>query len=153
MNICLCAFIMWTNIWSYNYEKWDTVLAVLRHFESSDGYNCTPRYEEKFLMRHRNSIVMKRLIAEYGERDAASSFGPYQVMLVVAWERGFKNSPDWLQVYNNNEMVAIAQLNWIESQVGDNLFKIFLRWNGSVNYANKAVAYWHKLEKGNVRWQ
>ncbi len=123
------------------------ILKTIKFMESSGGINSKPRFEPDFLERYRNTDIMQYLISKYGEKDAASSFGPYQIMLLKSHEMGFPFSPKELSDPANNEMVA---KKIVESYIAKklDLKNIFKRYNGggdkAERYAEKAMAHYNK---------
>jgi hypothetical protein len=62
------------------------MLWALAGVESSFGANCKPRYESAYMpegLYYRQSPSMRELYRKYG-RDAAASYGPWQLMLCNA---------------------------------------------------------------------
>jgi hypothetical protein len=123
------------------------ILKTIKMMESSGGINSKPRFEPGFLERYRNTDIMQYLISKYGEKNAASSFGPYQIMLLKSHEMGFPFSPEELSDPANNEMVA---KKIVESYIAKklDLKNIFKRYNGggekAERYAEKAMAHYNK---------
>lgn len=133
---------------AYNFH-FPSIMQTLYLMESDEGRNTKSRFEKKFLEKYREKGMMPELIQQYGERAAASSYGDYQIMLVVAWERGFKVSPEQLEFPTLNKKVAEAQVNYIISKVGYNPEAIFRRYNGggSPVYIEKAMIYYDQFVK------
>lgn len=119
----------------------DRVLWVIKQLESSGGKNCKPRFEPEFLKRYGTSGNMPELRKLYGDQDAASSFGPYQIMLSTANE--YEDiSPQELAKPVNNERIArqIVEKYFNQYKDQDNhLWMIFKRYNGGDQYANRGV--------------
>lgn len=120
--------------------KYEHILYAIRVMESSDGLNNKPRFEPEFLRKYKNKGIMPILIEKYGAKNAASSFGNYQILLVTANElyKTTDISPEGLSNPYINEMVAMKFVNkWMVQYKGD-VKKLFLRYNGSHDYANRA---------------
>jgi hypothetical protein len=113
---------------------------AIAEIESSNGKNIGPRYEPGFYQKYKKKGMMPDLIMRFGKKPAASSYGKYQIMLVVAWEYGFKFTPDELADEVNNTKVHNAIVDRIISKTGDDegfIEKIGQRYNGSVAYGKK----------------
>lgn len=123
---------------------------AIRHVESSDGTNCAARFEPGFLKKYGAKHPMPELRKLYGDQAAASSYGPYQIMICRAWELGFKESPEWLAVPENNKLVFDKLLDKSIRRYGDRseepvIKRIAGRYNGSGEtgrYAQKVWSYY-----------
>lgn len=69
-------------------------LAALADIESSFGRDLGPRYEAAF--DKGGPLYHPKAFAAWG-RASACSWGPWQIMGVVAWELGYKRDPQLLQ--------------------------------------------------------
>jgi len=114
----------------------DKILNVIHQMESSGGTNSVPRFEPAFLERYKNAPLMKKLISTYGARDAASSFGPYQIMLLKAHEMGFNYSPQELSDPVKNKEVAQKIVSGLVSK-GLAVKDVFKRYNGGGKMADR----------------
>jgi len=125
------------------------LMHTIRIMESSDGQNCISRYEPSFLENYGDKSFMPYLRDLYGDKPAASSYGCYQIMLCVAWENEWRYSPEELSESENNERVAKDILRKYIKKYRNkesSLWKVFVRWNGSHTYAEKAIAIYNKLK-------
>lgn len=125
----------------------DILLKTIRVMESSDGINCGPRFEPKFLEKYGNSGNMPKLRKLYGDKAASSSWGKYQIMLSTA-NMYFDISPTELSKSENNEKIAEFLIKKYIKEIGDkesSLTKIFVRWNGGSEYAIKALSVYYNL--------
>lgn len=124
--------------------KYEPILHTIRIMESSNGHNCKRRFEPNFLERYRNQGIMPALIDKFGETDAASSYGCYQIMICSAYDQGFRGTPEELENPFTNELMAIIIVNkWYQRYDGD-VWKIFKRYNGSSVYADRAYIIYKK---------
>lgn len=113
---------------------------AVAEIESSNGVNIGPRYEPAFYAKYKKKGMMPKLIMKFGKKPPASSYGKYQIMLVVAWEYGFEFTPDELADETNNTTVYNAIAEKIISKVGDD--EVYIkdfgkRYNGSAAYGEK----------------
>ena len=116
----------------------DKIMNVIHQLESSGGINTKARFEPEFLKNYGNKGLMPILRKRYGDKAAASSYGPYQVMLLKAWEMGFKISPEELANPEINKKVAESIVkNYLNK--GYKPWQIFKRYNGGSEYADKAM--------------
>lgn len=127
----------------------DKILNVIKQLESSGGKNSVPRFEPAFLAKYRNTKLMSQLIRDYGEKSAASSYGPFQIMLLKAHEMGFRYSPKELSDPNNNRQVAEKIVSQYMSK-GLPIKDIFKRYNGGGKqadlYSQKAMKLYNSGE-------
>jgi hypothetical protein len=118
------------------------LLAIIKQMESSGGVNCEPRFEPNFLRKYGDKGIMPELRRLFGDEAAASSYGPYQIMLCVAWENDFRYSPEQLANPENNQVVAEFLIGkyaeqYVNLPVRDRVWKIAKRYNGGNGYADK----------------
>lgn len=128
----------------------DALRQAVAEIESSNGKNIGPRYEPGFYKRYGKKGLMPMLIAKYGKKPASSSYGKYQIMLVVAWEHKFELDPADLAEESNNTKVYNAIAEKIIAKVGDdemNVVKFGQHYNGSREYGNKLVAMYEKIKE------
>jgi len=121
-----------------NNDDLNKIMEVIHQMESSGGINTQARFEPEFLKNYGNKGLMPTLRKMYGDKAAASSYGPYQVMLLKAWEMGFKISPEELAQKETNRKVAESIVKQYYSK-GYSPWQIFKRYNGGDKYANKAI--------------
>ncbi len=116
--------------------------------ESSGGTNTASRFEPDFLKKYKAKGFMPELITKYGEHAAASSYGPYQIMLVRAWELGYKVSPTELAEPICNRQVYDANISRIIARFGDSgteavVKRVAGRYNGSGETGRYAQKVWN----------
>lgn len=133
----------------------DALAYAIAQVESSGGSNIKARFEPGFLKRYGNSGLMPELRKRFGDRDAASSYGRYQIMLVVSWENNYKFTPAELSQDDNNRKVYDKIVSKLISKYGDdesNLSQICLRYNGGADksYPIKVRKYYDEF-KGTPR--
>lgn len=137
-------------------NRW-ALLKSVAMMESSGGKNKEPVFEPGFLRKYGNKGIMPKLRKQFGDKDAASSFGKYQILLCTATEYGFNYTPQELQEDKNNERVAIKILaTLISKQQADEerydiLSAIYGRYNGSgydSSYARRAYAWYYFYDNG-----
>lgn len=118
--------------------------------ESSNGLNCQPRYEPDFEERYSDSDIFKKACTKNSSRDVSSSWGCYQVMLMVAWENGYELTGNQLE--DKSEEVCRHIISKYIKKYGTNedlqIWKIFKRYNGGSKYADKALKYYKGLRDG-----
>lgn len=114
------------------------IMDVIHQMESSGGINTKARFEPDFLKNYGDKGLMPTLRKRYGDKAAASSYGPYQVMLLKAWEMGFKISPEELADPATNRKVA-ESIVMSYFKKGYKPWQIFKRYNGGDGYADKAM--------------
>ena len=114
------------------------IMNVIHQMESSGGVNTKARFEPEFLKNYGDKGLMPTLRKRYGDKAAASSYGPYQVMLLKAWEMGFKISPEELANPETNRKVAESIVRSYLKK-GYKPWQIFKKYNGGEEYANKAM--------------
>lgn len=118
--------------------------------ESSSGKNIGPRYEKTFEKRYSKTAIFKECANKHGARSTASSFGEFQIILMVAWENGFKESPEWLANPVNNRVVYDHIIKKIAKKVGskvDDLVEIGKRYNGSKKYGEKLIQLYKEYDE------
>lgn len=105
---------------------------ALSGVESSFGINCTPRYEAAFDTGGRyDNAVMAPLLTRFG-REAACSYGPWQILFVNA-PTGFL--PSDFNDLRHCSIASIAFLNkLLRSYRPKNLAEIGNCWNGGHVY-------------------
>lgn len=114
------------------------IMDVIHQMESSGGINTKARFEPEFLKNYGDKGLMPTLRKRYGDKAAASSYGPYQVMLLKAWEMGFKISPEELANPETNRKVA-ESIVMSYFKKGYKPWQIFKKYNGGDGYADKAM--------------
>lgn len=119
------------------------IMHAIHMMESSGGINNKPRFEPGFLRQYGNKGMMPQLRKQFGDQAAASSYGPYQIMLVKAWEMGFKYSPQELSDPAKNKQVAEAIVQKYLDQ-GLSVRDIFKRYNGADSYADRALKIYNQ---------
>jgi hypothetical protein len=122
----------------------------IAEIETSSGMNNKPRFEPNFLKKYGNNGLMPKLRNLYGDKAASSSYGQYQIMLVVAWENGFEFSPDELSKDVNNEKVYNKIISKIITKVGNDLIKIGQKYNGSKTYGEKLKKIYERRKSSKV---
>lgn len=120
----------------------DKLLFAIKQMESSGGINCKSRFEPNFLARYGNNPPMPELRRLFGDEAAASSYGPWQIMICVAWENDFRYSPEQLANPENNRVVAEFLIGkyaeqYVHLPVRDRVWKTAKRYNGGDDYADK----------------
>ncbi len=126
--------------------KYVDILYAIRVMESSNGLNCKPRYEKSFLKRYGDQGIMPELREKYGDRTAASSFGCYQILLCKANEvlKTTDLAPEDLENPWVNEVIAITIVDQYYTKCKGNLRQVFLKWNGSSAYDDRALRLMEK---------
>lgn len=128
-------------------------LFALSGVESSFGKNNKPRYEPAYGqggLYFRRSIALQREVAMYG-RDAASSWGPWQILHIVAVEYGYDGAPHELQFADVSLPFVVAHLNKFVSRGADTLEKVLDCYNSGnhrdanvpENYIQKFIAHYN----------
>lgn len=121
-----------------NHADLDRIMNVIHQLESSGGINSKARFEPEFLKNYGDKGLMPTLRKRYGDKAAASSYGPYQVMLLKAWEMGFKVSPEELADPETNRKVAESiVVSYLDK--GYKPWQVFKRYNGGDEYADRAI--------------
>lgn len=139
--------------------RFEAVMHAIHMKESSGGVNNKPRYEPGFHKRYikkctvgsfKNDPLYKfarDLVAQHGEKAAATSYGPYQIMLFKAWEKGFRVSPEELSDPATSRKIAEAIVRPLYNKNKENVWNIFKAYNGADEYADDAMEiYQKKLE-------
>lgn len=123
------------------------ILDCIYTMESSRGINCTPRYEAGFLKKYGNSGKMSELRKRFSDKEAASSYGPYQIMLVVAYEHGFKGTPRELSNATVNQALAWTVVSHLRKRHRGDTRAVFKAYNGSDRYADRGMVLFSSIVK------
>ena len=132
------------------------VYAVL-YKESSLGTNIKPRYEEGFRKVYGKTYrkwgfekeYIKRYGNQYKNKEAAlidfySSHGPYQMMLPVAWEMGYKVSGKDFDNPDIYRKIFIAKANK-DLLRSDSVAEFGRRYNGGTSYGKSLSKLYTKV--------
>lgn len=134
----------------------DAIMHAIHMMESSGGVNNKPRYEPAFEKNYVEKCLTNKnyqtpqyqfardLVKAHGKKAAATSYGPYQVMLFEAWQLGFRVSPAELSDPAINKKVATAYVK--SRSKGKSAYDTFLKYNGSPDYADKAMKYYEQYK-------
>ena len=127
--------------------------------ESSFGKNLGPRVEPAYSpggIYFENAHV-RDMYSLYGS-DAASSFGPWQIMFIVASELGYSGPPKDLSLKEICGPFVVRKFNLISRNGANSVERLLDAWNtGSwrkgtppLAYIAKFWNYYNSLEKGNL---
>lgn len=131
------------------------LLIALAKNESSFGKNIGPRYEkayDKGGYYFQKSPLLRMQHAKYGQ-DVAKSYGPFQIMYIVALELGyeFNDPPAGLADFDTNTYFAVQYINRRALRKAVGISDIFDSYNsGSCKDGNIPHAY---IEKGLQRYE
>jgi hypothetical protein len=116
------------------------VLAAIAHNESRYGANNVPRHEPAFDAGGR--YADRAALEKYG-REAACSWGPWQVMYVTAKELGYKGAPKELADPEVSLPFAIKLVNerLIERQGAKSLAEIAVGYNSGSIHGDAVKGY------------
>lgn len=135
-------------------EDADVLLAALAGVESNFGRNSVPRFEASYYTGGRTysrSAVIRKLVARYG-KGAASSWGPFQIMFPVAWDLGYRGTPEGLGDPTVNIDLAVKYLNkyclcWVGANLEDvaDAYNSGNPWDSVIPqaYIDKFIRYFH----------
>lgn len=139
--------------------EFDAIMYAIHMMESSGGVNTKPRYEPGFEKRYVQKCLTdpdykgskydfaRDLVKKHGKKAAATSYGPYQVLLFEAWQLGYRVSPTELANPAINRKVAEA---YVKTRCkGKNAYDTFVKYNGSSKYAQKAMKYYNDYKAKN----
>jgi hypothetical protein len=129
------------------------LLAAMAEKESTMGFDCEPRYEQRYDEggEYATSPTQQSLLRLYG-RQAAMSYGPWQIMLVNA--TGY--SPDELNT--NLQACARATITFLNKQIAHfqptTVANIGQIWNGGHIFADvpEYVALLEQYYAAAVQW-
>lgn len=122
------------------------IMDSIYEMESSRGANCSARFEPGFLRRYGDKGNMPMLRKKFGDRDAASSWGPYQIMLCVAYENRFKGCPSELAQDDTNKAVAWTIVHKLCVKHRYDPYKVFKAYNGADSYAVKGMKLYNQWD-------
>ena len=122
------------------------LLIAIAQNESSFGRNCTPRLEPAYDFGgfyFRKSPILRMQYKEFGDL-VARSYGPFQIMYIVATELGFgfKRHPEELQDFDINTEFAVQYINHRALRNAETVQDVFDAYNsGRSHDANVPTTY------------
>jgi hypothetical protein len=124
----------------------DAFLVALSGIESSFGLNDIPRYEPAYGYggRYAKASHLAKALERYGAL-AACSYGPWQVMYIVAYELGFRDHPLRLWHRRLNCQFAVEKINQLIDRGAKTVSQILDGYN-SGNFTDQNVPS-HYLEQ------
>lgn len=117
-------------------------LIALSGVESSFGKNNVRRFEKAYFtggIYYKNSPKLQDEVKKYGE-DAACSWGPWQILHIVACEYGYKEHPTLLHDPKVSGDYVVHHLNKFSRHGANSLERILDCYNTG-NYYDKNVPY------------
>jgi hypothetical protein len=112
--------------------------------ESSGGKNIGPRYEVGFQKKYlEGKEPWESLSKKYGWKAVSSSYGKFQIMFPVAYELGYRGTPQGLADPEVNRQFFEKKFLRDYEKTGGDLDKTFLRYNGGGDklYPSKVRKY------------
>jgi hypothetical protein len=129
------------------------IMHAIHMMESSGGVNTKPRYEPGFERRYVQKCLTdpaykgskydfaRDLVKKHGKKAAATSYGPYQILLFESWQLGYRFSPEELANPAINK--AVAEM-YVKIKCKDkSAYDTFVKYNGSRSYADKAMKHYN----------
>ena len=141
-----CEEISQGLLFSFGLSK-AAILTALAGVESSFGENNKPRFEPSYAPdgTYFKAPHLQKLYEQYG-RDAACSFGPWQIMAVRALELGYHGAPSDLSDAKVSAPYVIMNLNNIFKSGAQNIEQILDAYNtGSFKLGESPKAYISKF--------
>lgn len=134
------------------------LLWALNRQEASGKSHIHARYEPGFYKRYiRGKAKYAALEARYGGRAVASSYGPWQIMYLTAYEMGYRGKPEDLGKAEVSLPYVLKYLNFLREKLGNNDRAVISAYNagpGGVGtnprYTAKVIAY---LKKAPNDWR
>lgn len=111
--------------------SWPAAIYALLTVESSMGVNTTPNFAASFGPGGNYfDEVQEKLYTTYGE-IASSAIGPFQIIYRVAWDHGFRGTPESLALWPNQvEYFGKIIQNRFTRLNGESLEDLARTWNG-----------------------
>ncbi len=134
------------------------LLWALNRQEASGKSRIHSRYEPAFYKRYiKGKAKYAPLEARYGARAVASSYGPWQIMYLTAYEMGYRGKPEDLGKAEVSLPYVLKYLDFLRKKLGQNDRAVISAYNagpGGVGtnpaYTAKVIAY---LKKAPADWR
>lgn len=134
----------------------DLFLLAISGVESSFGANNNPRLEKAYqpLGKYGQTSQMKLLYPLYGD-DAASSWSPWQIMFVTAYDLGYRGTPRDLELAGTAIPFVIKFFNHWISEGAKNIDDLCDAWNSGTfkdlnvpyNYISRVKTIYQELSE------
>lgn len=134
------------------------LLWALNRQEASGKARIQSRYEPGFYRRYiKGNQKYSHLETRYGGRAVASSYGPWQIMYLTAYEMGYRGKPEELSRAEISLPYVLKYLEFLRKKLKGNERSIISAYNagpGGVGtnprYTAKVIAF---LQKAPDTWQ
>jgi hypothetical protein len=125
------------------------LLWALNRQEASGKAVIGSRYEPGFYRRYvRGNKKFTALEKRYGGRAIASSYGPWQIMYVTAYEMGYRGNPQDLANAATSLPYVMKYLDFLRKKLGDRDRAVISAYNAGLRgvgtnpvYTGKVIAY------------
>jgi hypothetical protein len=133
------------------------LLWALNRQEASGRSQIHSRYEPGFYRRYiRGNKKYKALETQYGARAIASSYGPWQIMYLTAYDMGYRGKPQALSEASVSLPYVLKYLDFLRKKLGNNERAVISAYNAGLGgvgknptYTSKVIAY---LQKAPDTW-
>lgn len=125
------------------------LLWALNRQEASGKATIASRYEPGFYNRYiKGRKKYRHLETRFGGRAVASSYGPWQIMYLTAYEMGYRGKPEDLSNAATSLPYVLKYVNFLRKKLGNDPSAVISAYNAgpggigsNPRYTSKVIAY------------